>query len=57
MTEREVLQSINGQLIAMEANMLKSIDMMKDAIAKSEHVRLWVTNTLNTDKENILGGD
>lgn len=57
MTEREILEAINGQLIAAEANMHRSIESVKEAIAKSEHVRFWITNTLNRDKANILGGE
>lgn len=57
MTDREKLETMNLQLLAAEENMRNSIETMKEAIAKSEHVRFWITNTLNQDKKNILGGD
>ena len=57
MSDRETLETMNLQLLAAEENMRNSIETMKEAIAKSEHVRFWITNTLNVDKDNILGGD
>jgi hypothetical protein len=57
MNAREKLENYNKLLLTMEFNMQRSIDSVKEAIAKSEHLRFLITNTLNNDKTNLLGGE